>query len=79
MASSFPAILIFAQELMPGKVGTVGGLFFGFSFGSAAIAAALLGVLADFGGIKFVFQLCAFVPLMGLITWFLPNITVAKR
>ena len=79
MASSFPAILIFAQELMPGKVGTVGGLFFGFSFGSAAIAAALLGILADFGGIKFVFQLCAFVPLMGLITWFLPNITVAKR
>ena len=74
MASSFPAILIFAQELMPGKVGTVGGLFFGFSFGSGAIASALLGGLADFGGITFVYELCAFMPLIGLITWFLPNL-----
>ena len=74
MASSFPAILIFAQELMPGKVGMVGGLFFGFSFGSGAIAAALLGGLADFIGIESVFMLCAYMPLIGLITWFLPNI-----
>ena len=74
MASSFPTIVIFAQELMPGKVGTVGGLFFGFSFGSAAIASALLGGLADFGGIAFVYKLCAFMPLIGLITWFLPNL-----
>jgi len=74
MASSFPAIVIFAQELLPGKIGTVGGLFFGFSFGSAAIASALLGVLADHGGIAFVYQLCAFMPLIGLITWFLPNL-----
>jgi FSR family fosmidomycin resistance protein-like MFS transporter len=73
MASSFPAMLIFAQELMPGKVGTVGGLFFGFSFGSGAIASALLGGLADYKGILFVFSLCAFIPLIGLITWFLPN------
>ena len=74
MASSFPAILIFAQEMLPGKVGAVGGLFFGFSFGSGAIAAAFLGGLADFGGIMFVFELCSFIPLMGLLTWFLPNI-----
>ena len=73
LASSFPAIVIFAQELMPGRIGTVGGLFFGFSFGSAAIASALLGVLADYGGITFVYHLCALMPLIGLITWFLPN------
>jgi FSR family fosmidomycin resistance protein-like MFS transporter len=78
LASSFPAIVIFGQELLPGKVGTVGGLFFGFSFGAAAIASALLGVLGDFWGIMFVFNLCAFVPLIGLITWFLPNSTTAK-
>jgi FSR family fosmidomycin resistance protein-like MFS transporter len=75
MASSFSAILIFAQELMPGKVGTVGGLFFGFSFGSGAIASALLGGLADYGGIAFVYNLCAYIPLIGLITWFLPNVS----
>jgi FSR family fosmidomycin resistance protein-like MFS transporter len=75
MASSFPAILIFAQELMPGRVGTVGGLFFGFSFGAGAIASALLGGLADHGGgVMFVYNLCAYMPLIGLITWFLPNI-----
>jgi len=73
MASSFPAMLICAQELMPGKVGTVGGLFFGFAFGSGAIASALLGGLADYNGILFVFNLCAFIPLIGLIAWFLPN------
>ena len=74
MASSFPAIVVFAQELMPGRIGTVGGLFFGFSFGSAAIAAALLGVLADYNGIENVYKLCAYMPLIGLMTWFLPNI-----
>jgi len=74
MASSFPAILIFAQEMMPGKVGAVGGLFFGFSFGSGAIAAAFLGGLADLCGIMFIFELCAYIPLIGLLTWFLPNI-----
>ena len=79
MASSFPTIVIFAQELMPGKIGTVGGLFFGFSFGSAAIASALLGVLADFGGIQFVYALCSYIPLIGLITWFLPNNPHTKK
>ena len=79
MASSFPAIVLLAQELMPGKIGTVGGLFFGFSFGSAAIASAFLGVLADFGGIAFVYHLCACMPLIGLMTWFLPNIPQEKE
>jgi FSR family fosmidomycin resistance protein-like MFS transporter len=74
MASSFPAILIYAQELMPGKVGTVGGLFFGFSFGAGAIASGLLGILADFRSMEFVYDLCSYMPLIGLITWFLPNI-----
>jgi FSR family fosmidomycin resistance protein-like MFS transporter len=73
IASAFPAIVIFAQEMMPGRIGTVGGLFFGFSFGSAAIASAMLGMLADYGGITFVYHLCACMPLIGLITWFLPN------
>ena len=73
MSSAFPAILIYAQELMPGKVGTVGGLFFGFSFGAGAIAASLLGGLADYGGIGFVYDLCAYMPLIGLMTWLLPS------
>jgi len=59
--------------LMPGKVGTVGGLFFGFSFGAGAIASSLLGGLADVGGIGFVYNICAFMPLIGLMTWFLPD------
>jgi FSR family fosmidomycin resistance protein-like MFS transporter len=78
MASSFPAILIFAQELIPGKIGTVGGLFYGLSFGSAAIASALLGGIADMKGIVYVFSLCAYMPLMGLLTWFLPSTTRLK-
>ena len=79
MSTSFPAILVFAQELMPGKVGTVGGLFFGFSFGSGAIASSFLGILADYGGIIFVYELCAFMPLIGLITWFLPNLPHGQK
>jgi FSR family fosmidomycin resistance protein-like MFS transporter len=74
MASSFPAILIYAQELVPGKVGTIAGLFFGFSFGVGGIASAFLGGLADHGGIELVYDLCSFMPLLGMITWFLPNI-----
>jgi FSR family fosmidomycin resistance protein-like MFS transporter len=63
---------------MPGKVGTVGGLFFGFSFGAAAIASTLLGGLADYVGIMAVYKLCAFIPLIGLVTWFLPNVPTEK-
>jgi FSR family fosmidomycin resistance protein-like MFS transporter len=74
MTSAFSAILVYAQELIPGRVGMISGLFFGFAFGMAAIGAAALGSLADFTSIKFVYQLCAFLPMIGLLTWFLPKI-----
>ncbi len=73
LASAFSAILVYAQELMPGKVGTVSGMFFGFSFGMGGLGAALLGVLADHTSIDFVYGVCAFLPLLGLLTAFLPN------
>jgi FSR family fosmidomycin resistance protein-like MFS transporter len=74
LASAFPAILVFAQELVPGKVGAISGLFFGFAFGLGGIASATLGHLADLTSIGFVFNLCGYLPLIGLLTWFLPNI-----
>jgi FSR family fosmidomycin resistance protein-like MFS transporter len=73
MASAFSAIIVFAQELVPGKVGLIGGLFFGFAFGMGGIGAAVLGVIADHRGIGFVYQICAFLPLIGLLTIFLPD------
>jgi FSR family fosmidomycin resistance protein-like MFS transporter len=74
MASAFPAILVYALELLPGKVGTIAGLFYGVSFGLGALSAALLGELADITSIATVYRLCAFLPLIGLLTWFLPKI-----
>ncbi|MBI5589745.1 MAG: MFS transporter [Deltaproteobacteria bacterium] len=74
LSSAFPAILVFAQELLPGKVGTVAGLFFGLAFGMAGIGAAVLGKLADVRGIEYVYQVCAFLPLFGLLAVFLPDI-----
>jgi len=74
LSSAFSAILVYAQELMPGKVGMVSGLFFGFAFGMGGIGSAVLGVLADHTSIFFVYKVCAFLPLIGLITGFLPNI-----
>jgi FSR family fosmidomycin resistance protein-like MFS transporter len=74
LASAFPAILVFAQELLPGKVGMVSGLFFGLAFGMAGIGAAVLGKLADVQGIEFVYRVCSFLPLFGLLTVFLPDI-----
>lgn len=74
LASAFSAILVFAQDLMPGKVGMVAGMFFGFAFGVSGIASALLGKLADATSIEYVFLLCSFLPLAGIVTWFLPNI-----
>lgn len=74
LASAFSAILVFAQELLPGRVGLVAGLFFGFSFGMGAIGAALLGKLADYTSIDFVYQVCAYLPLLGLLTVFLPDL-----
>jgi FSR family fosmidomycin resistance protein-like MFS transporter len=74
LASAFSAILVFAQELMPGKIGAVSGLFFGFAFGMGGIGAAVLGTVADRHGIEFVYRLCAFLPLLGITAAFLPNI-----
>ena len=74
LASAFSAILVYAQDLIPGKVGTISGLFFGFAFGMGGIGAAVLGHLADLYGIEYVYRLCAFLPLIGIITVFLPNL-----
>ncbi|WP_157215833.1 MFS transporter [Flavisphingomonas formosensis] len=74
LASAFPAIVVFAQELVPGKVGMISGLFFGFSFGMGGLGAALLGWIADMTSIETVYRLCAFLPAIGLLTAFLPNV-----
>jgi FSR family fosmidomycin resistance protein-like MFS transporter len=74
IASAFPAIVVYAQELMPGKVGMVSGLFFGFAFGMAGLGAAVLGFLADGVGIETVYHICAYLPAIGLLAGFLPRI-----
>lgn len=74
LASAFSAILVYATELVPGKVGMIAGLFFGFAFGMAGIGSALLGRLADHTSIDFVYHLCSFLPLLGIVTVFLPNL-----
>jgi FSR family fosmidomycin resistance protein-like MFS transporter len=74
LASAFPAILVYATELLPGKVGTIAGLFFGFAFGLAGIASAVLGKLADATSIIFVIKVCSYLPLLGLLTALLPNL-----
>jgi MFS transporter, FSR family, fosmidomycin resistance protein len=73
LASAFSAIVVYAQELVPGRVGLISGLFFGLAFGLAGIGAALLGWLADLTSIAFVYQLCAWLPLMGVVAWWLPD------
>jgi FSR family fosmidomycin resistance protein-like MFS transporter len=74
LASASSAIIVYALELVPGKIGTVAGLFFGLSFGMAGVGAAALGRLADATSIDYVYQVCAFLPLIGLLTVFLPNL-----
>ncbi len=74
LSSAFSAIVVYAQELMPGRVGMVSGLFFGLAFGMAGIGAAVLGVLADWTSIEFVYRICSFLPLIGLLTAFLPDV-----
>ncbi|WP_228703823.1 MFS transporter [Acinetobacter larvae] len=78
MSSAFSAMVVYAQEAMPGRVGMVAGLMFGLMFGISGIAAASLGYLADVRGIQWVFQLCSYLPLLGLLTLFLPNTRAAK-
>jgi FSR family fosmidomycin resistance protein-like MFS transporter len=75
LSSAFPAILVYAQELIPGRFGMISGLFYGFSFGLAGLGAAVLGILADRWGINTVYDICAFLPLLGLLAVFLPNIS----
>ncbi len=79
IASAFPAILVFAQELVPGRVGMINGVFFGLAFGMGGIAAAALGALADVHGIEFVYRVCAWLPALGLLTVFLPRGVVGGR
>ena len=74
LASAFSAILVYAQDLVPGKVGTISGLFFGLAFGMGGVGAACLGKLADATSIEFVYRLCSFLPAIGLLTAFLPNL-----
>jgi FSR family fosmidomycin resistance protein-like MFS transporter len=79
LSSAFSAILVYAQDLIPGRVGMISGLFFGLAFGMGGIGAAVLGGLADTHGIEYVYRLCAYLPLMGLITVFLPDIEKRVR
>ena len=74
LASAFSAIIVYAQELVPGNVGMIAGLFFGLAFGMGGIGSAALGELADVTSITFVFQVCSFLPLIGILTWFLPDL-----
>jgi FSR family fosmidomycin resistance protein-like MFS transporter len=79
ISSAFSAILVYGQELIPGKVGLVAGLFFGLAFGMGGIGSALLGNLADRTSINYVFEVCAFLPLIGILTAFLPNIEAKRK
>jgi FSR family fosmidomycin resistance protein-like MFS transporter len=74
LASAFSAIVVYAQDLVPGNVGMIAGLFFGLAFGMGGIGSAVLGKLADVTSITFVFQICSFLPLLGVLTWFLPDV-----
>jgi FSR family fosmidomycin resistance protein-like MFS transporter len=74
ISSAFPAIVVYAQDLLPGRTGMVAGLFFGLAFGMGSVGAAVLGKLADHSGIDFVYQICAFLPLIGLLAAFLPDV-----
>jgi MFS transporter, FSR family, fosmidomycin resistance protein len=81
LASAFSAIIVYAQELVPGKVGMIGGVFYGLAFGMGGLGSAVLGKLADLTSINFVYHVCSFLPLLGLLTVFLPNLDrwVANR
>ncbi len=79
ISSAFSAILVYATELVPGKVGMISGLFFGFAFGMGGLGSAVLGKLADMTSLEYVFNVCAYLPLIGIITGFLPNIEHSKK
>jgi FSR family fosmidomycin resistance protein-like MFS transporter len=79
LASAFSAILVYAQDLIPGSIGMVSGIFFGFAFGMGGIGAAVLGEIADLTNIDFVYKVCSFLPVIGLLTAFLPNLRKAHQ
>ena len=79
ISSAFPAIIVYAQELVPKKLGLVSGLFYGFAFGMGALGSALLGILADHKSIGYVYQVCSFLPIVGVICYFLPNLKKKKQ
>ncbi len=79
LASAFSAIVVYAQELVPGRVGLISGIFFGFAFGMGGLGAAVLGGLADRIGIESVYRLCAFLPAIGVLAWFLPDVTTRAK
>jgi FSR family fosmidomycin resistance protein-like MFS transporter len=78
-ASAFPAVLVYAHEVMPGRVGLVSGMFFGFSFGLGGLGAAVMGGIADAYGIAVVYKICSFLPILGIVAWFLPDMTKEKN
>lgn len=78
LSSAFSAILVFAQELLPGKVGMISGMFFGFAFGIAGLGSAVLGYVADHSSIDFVYRICSYLPLMGIVAYFLPDLKHKK-
>jgi FSR family fosmidomycin resistance protein-like MFS transporter len=79
LASAFAAILVYAQELVPGRTGLISGVFYGFAFGMGGLGAALLGQLADRIGIESVYAICAYLPAIGLLEWFLPSLDPRAR
>jgi FSR family fosmidomycin resistance protein-like MFS transporter len=79
LASAFSAIIVFAQELVPGRTGVISGIFYGFAFGMGGIGAAVLGILADHLGIEQVYGICSFLPAIGLLAWFLPTLEQERR
>jgi FSR family fosmidomycin resistance protein-like MFS transporter len=78
IASAFSAILVYAQELKPGKVGMISGLFFGFAFGMGGLGSAILGYIADKTSIEYVYTISSYLPLIGVLAYFLPNIQTKK-
>jgi FSR family fosmidomycin resistance protein-like MFS transporter len=74
ISSAFPAIIVYAQELIPKKLGMISGLFYGFAFGMGALGSALLGILADHTSIQYVYYICSYLPIIGVICYFLPNL-----
>jgi MFS transporter, FSR family, fosmidomycin resistance protein len=79
LASAFSAIVVYAQELVPGRVGLISGVFFGFAFGMGGLGAAVLGRLADSIGIEAVYRICAFLPAIGVLAIFLPDVDAHAR